>query len=90
MRMPQPWDSHARYPDDLDAATLYAASLMNLCPWNYWTADGRPKGQTEAILKTFGIRDGAQSPTAGALHYYIHAVEARMRSGGAAAEWLPG
>ena len=26
---------HAKYPDDLDAATLYAAALMNLSPWSY-------------------------------------------------------
>src|SRR4051812_11264512 len=26
-----------RHPDDLDAATLYAESLMNLTPWKLWT-----------------------------------------------------
>jgi hypothetical protein len=43
---------HARYPDDLNAATLYAAALMNLSPWSYWTRDGRPKKYTPVILKT--------------------------------------
>jgi tetratricopeptide (TPR) repeat protein len=31
-----------RFPDDLDAATLYAESLMNLRPWKLWTLDGKP------------------------------------------------
>src|SRR6185295_8869665 len=31
-----------RYPDDLDAATLYAEALMNLRPWQLWSADGEP------------------------------------------------
>src|SRR5262249_21558271 len=30
------------YPDDLDAATLYAESLMDLHPWKLWSLDGRP------------------------------------------------
>src|SRR5690242_15268468 len=30
------------YPDDLDAATLYAEALMNLRPWQLWTANGEP------------------------------------------------
>ncbi len=28
------------YPSDLDAATLFAESLMDLRPWSYWTKDG--------------------------------------------------
>jgi hypothetical protein len=32
-----------RYPDDLDAATLYAESMMNLQPWKLWTADGNQR-----------------------------------------------
>src|SRR5215208_127424 len=31
------------YPDDDDAAVLYAESLMDLRPWNYWTNQGSPK-----------------------------------------------
>ena len=33
---------HNRYPDDLDAATLYAEAIMDLRPWNYWTRDMQP------------------------------------------------
>ena len=32
-----------RYPDDLDAATLFAEALMNLHPWDLWTLDGQPQ-----------------------------------------------
>src|SRR5690606_37269860 len=31
-----------KYPDDLDAATMYAESLMMLRPWQLWTLDGKP------------------------------------------------
>ena len=67
----------ANYPDDLDAAALYAASLMNLSPWDYWNLDGSPKGRTEKILETLQSVIDRNPRHAGALHYYIHAVEAR-------------
>ena len=66
----------ARYPDDLDAATLYAESLMNLTPWKLWTPAGEPGEYTleiVAVLESVLKRD-PQHP--GANHYYIHAVEA--------------
>jgi tetratricopeptide (TPR) repeat protein len=64
------------YPDDLDAATLYAEALMDLSPWEYWTADGQPKPATEQILAALErvIERNPRHP--GACHYYIHAVEA--------------
>jgi tetratricopeptide (TPR) repeat protein len=65
------------YPDDLDAATLYAASLMNLQPWDYWNLDGNPKGHTEEILEALQSVVDRNPRHAGALHYYIHTVEAR-------------
>ena len=66
---------HRRYPEDGDAATLYAAALMNLSPWDYWTKDGRPKGRTAEILATLeGVLE-REPEHEGALHYYIHAVE---------------
>jgi tetratricopeptide (TPR) repeat protein len=67
---------HERYPDDNDAAVLYAESLMDLKPWQLWTHDGRPaEGTTEIvrILETVLARDPNHP---GANHYYIHAVEA--------------
>src|SRR6185437_9729609 len=39
-----------KYPDDLDAAALYAESLMDLRPWNYWTPEGKPYPGTNTIL----------------------------------------
>lgn len=63
-------------PDDLDAATLYAESAMDLRPWKLWTADGKPAPGTEeivAILESV-LRRNPNHP--GAIHYYIHAIEA--------------
>src|SRR3984893_15909612 len=64
------------YPDDLDAATLYAESMMNLHPWKLWLRDGKPNEDTEeiiAVLESVLLRDPNHL---GANHYYIHAVEA--------------
>lgn len=66
----------ARYPDDLDAATLYAESLMDLTPWKLWTADGEPAEQTEEIVNVLESVLKRDPSHIGANHYYIHAVEA--------------
>ncbi len=69
-------DVFRRFPDDLDAATLYAESIMVLRPWNFWTSDGKPAEGTEemiALLESVLRRDPQHT---GANHYYIHAVEA--------------
>ena len=66
----------ARYPDDLDAATLYAESAMNLNPWRLWTADGNPAEGTEEIVATLESVLKRNPNHLGANHYYIHAVEA--------------
>ena len=64
------------YPDDLDAATLYAESMMNLRPWQLWTLDGKPApGTLEIIAVLEGVLKRNPYHT-GANHYYIHAVEA--------------
>ena len=81
----------AKYPDDLDAATLYAASLMNLSPWNYWTQDGRPRAQTPNILAALNNVLASNPSHPGALHYHIHAVEAvRPEDGISSADQLNG
>ena len=66
-----------RYPDDLDVATLYAAALMNLSPWDYWYLDGLAKENTDEVLATLESVVERDPHHPGALHYYIHAVEAR-------------
>jgi tetratricopeptide (TPR) repeat protein len=64
------------YPKDVDAATLYAESLMDLRPWNYWRPDGTPYPGTTEIVRQLE-RVISQNPNhPGACHYYIHAVEA--------------
>jgi len=66
----------ARYPDDLDAATLFAESMMNLNPWKLWTADGKPAEGTEEIVATLESVLKRDPNHLGANHYYIHALEA--------------
>ena len=63
-----------RYPDDLDARTVYAESLMIAVRW-HWYADGTPapgvaeaEHQLEEVLRRWPDHPGAN-------HYYIHAVE---------------
>jgi tetratricopeptide (TPR) repeat protein len=66
----------ARFPDDVDAATMFAESLMMLRPWQLWTVAGEPAPGTlelvavlESVLKRSPNHPGAN-------HFYIHAVEA--------------
>src|SRR6266404_919776 len=66
----------ARYPDDLDAATLFAESMMNLNPWKLWTADGKAAEGTDEIVSTLESVLKRDPNHLGANHYYIHAVEA--------------
>jgi len=65
-----------QYPDDLDAAVLFAESLMDLSPWDYWTKEARPKPDTQEILAALERVMKANPDHPGANHYYVHAVEA--------------
>ncbi len=65
-----------KYPDDLDAATLFAESGMNLHPWGLWHLDGTPEAGTEEIVRTLESVMKRDPNHLGAIHYYIHAVEA--------------
>lgn len=68
---------HARYPDDMQIATLTGEAGLDLYPWNQWTRQGLPTSPV-----TMEVVDLLQSVLAkdpdniGALHFYIHAVEA--------------
>ncbi len=64
------------FPDDLDAATLFAESGMDLHPWGLWHADGTPEAGTEEIVATLESVMRKDPNHLGAIHYYIHAVEA--------------
>ena len=65
-----------RYPNDLDAATLYAESMMDLRPWNYWKKSGEPQAGTRTMVAQLErvLKTNPNHP--GACHYFIHAVEA--------------
>ena len=69
-----------QFPDDDEIATLYAEAVMDLSPWNYWKPGGRePNPQSRPIVPTLE-RVLFRSPDhAGAIHFYIHAVEASDR-----------
>ncbi|HXX00795.1 MAG TPA: hypothetical protein VEJ00_06250 [Candidatus Acidoferrales bacterium] len=66
----------AKFPDDLDAATLFAEAGMNLHPWGLWHQDGTPQAGTEEIVSTLESVIKRDPNHLGAIHYYIHAVEA--------------
>ena len=70
----------AQFPDDNEIAVLYAESVMDLSPWNYWQPGGHaPNQQSLPIVPTLE-RVLARDPNhPGAMHYYIHAVEASDR-----------
>jgi tetratricopeptide (TPR) repeat protein len=71
-----------QFPDDDDIAVLYAEAVMDLSPWDYWKPGGaEPNRQSAPIVPTLE-RVLARNPNhPGALHYYIHAVEASDRPG---------
>lgn len=65
---------------------IFADALMNLQPWDYWEADGKtPKGRTDEILATLERAIALSPQHPGALHLYIHAVEASADPGAAEA-----
>src|SRR6266699_1970597 len=69
-----------QFADDDEIATLYAEAVMDLSPWNYWKPGGRePNPQSVPIVPTLE-RVLARNPNhPGAIHFYIHAVEASDR-----------
>jgi tetratricopeptide (TPR) repeat protein len=67
----------ARFPNDVEILVLHADAMMNLSPWNYWTARGEPRPATPIILERLE-RVLAENPDhPGACHLFIHAVEAQ-------------
>jgi hypothetical protein len=74
-------DVVAKFPDDLDAATIYAQSLMDTSPWSYWNADGSPRSFTNEVLTSLESVLTRNQDHMGAIHFYIHAVEASPNPG---------
>lgn len=64
-----------KYPDDPDAAVLFAGAAMNTQPWDYWNADATPKGRTEQIIDALENVIAKHPDHAAALHYHIHIAE---------------
>ena len=69
-------DVMKRYPDDLDAAVLTAEALMDLRPWDLWTLDGKAQPGTEEIVSILESVLKRNQDHTGAIHLYVHAVEA--------------
>jgi tetratricopeptide (TPR) repeat protein len=69
-----------QYPDDNEIAALYAEAVMDISPWDYWKPGGhKPNPQSVPIVPTLE-RVLARNPNhPGAIHLYIHAVEASDR-----------
>jgi hypothetical protein len=64
-----------RHPNDADAQALYAESLMDLSPWNYWNDDGSPREFTNAAAEALEAALALNPDHTGALHYKIHLYE---------------
>jgi tetratricopeptide (TPR) repeat protein len=70
----------AQFPDDNDIAVLTAEALMDLSPWDYWQPGGRePNPQSVDIVPILERVLAREPDHPGAIHYYIHAVEASDR-----------
>ncbi len=70
-----------QYPDDLEAQTFFAESLMDLSPWNYWMPNGQPKPATVEMITALERVQAANPQHAGANHLYIHVIEASPNPG---------
>jgi len=63
------------YPDDPDILTLYAASVMNTVPWDYWDEEGNPSPNIPEAKQALEKAMELNPNHPGANHYYIHMVE---------------
>ncbi len=70
----------ARWPEDPTILALHAEAMMDTQPWDYWEAAGaKPKGRGAAIVAALE-KALAKSPShPGAIHLYIHAMEASTK-----------
>jgi tetratricopeptide (TPR) repeat protein len=75
-----------QFPGDSDVGAFFAESMMDLRPWDLWTADGHAQPGTAEVVATLEkvLKQSPDHPLA--LHLYIHAVEASANPGRAADE----
>lgn len=67
------WRAH---PGDDDVGVLFAEALMDLRPWDLWSAEGEPRPETHEVIDVLE-RVLARTPDhPGATHYYVHTMEA--------------
>ncbi|HUL08453.1 MAG TPA: hypothetical protein VLV76_19155 [Candidatus Acidoferrum sp.] len=67
-------------PDDLDIAALAAEAAMDTQPWDYWQPGGHEtKGRAGDAIKRVEAVLASNPLHAGAIHLYIHLVEASDR-----------
>ena len=70
----------ARFPADDTIRTLYAESAMDTQPWDYWEPGGvKAKGRGAEIVSNLETVLKRNPSHAGAIHLYIHAVEASAK-----------
>lgn len=70
-----------KYPNDDDAASLFAESQMNTMPWDYWLDPENPKPLTVEVIDALETVLARSPDHPLAIHLYIHAVEASSRPG---------
>ncbi|WP_298505678.1 hypothetical protein [uncultured Maribacter sp.] len=64
-----------KYPDDANIQILYAASVMNTVPWNYWDKHGNPSPNIKKAKAALEKSIALEPENPGGHHYYIHMVE---------------
>jgi len=69
-------EAAAKFPNDAEISTLYAEALMNKHPWNLWLKDGTPQPWTPEIISVLETLLKKYPNHPGAIHYYLHAMEA--------------
>ena len=69
-------DVWKKFPNDPDAGVFFAEAMMDLRPWDQWTAEGQPNPGTDEILATLEAVMKLNPKHPFANHLYIHAVEA--------------
>ncbi|WP_194768821.1 tetratricopeptide repeat protein [Tamlana sp. I1] len=63
------------FPEDANIQILYAASVMNTVPWNYWDKNGNPSPNIKEAKAALEKAMVLEPENPGAHHYFIHMVE---------------